>query len=136
MRLIEGNNIVNLGKYGSFDARTQLFGQPYGVTLEVVSPPSAAASPAADSQLDDQQQDTLEKQDSKDVAVDSKKRDINGMVKQDNNKDEKAQIQPLCTLRPYQELSLEDIEVDEATNENILASGAKVRLMQCMYLTI
>ena len=137
VKLTEGNNIVNLGKYGSFDARTQLFGRPYGLTLEIVAPPSAVSSPAnlqhgdgtgnttdsttiaakseQDSEMPDSQPDTTET--------------MNGKQKDNKKKTDKpapATPQALCTLRPYEELMVDEIEVDEATNENIAATGAKV----------
>lgn len=128
VKLIEGNNIVNLGKYGSFDARTQLFGQPYGLTLEIVAAPSTSASPAAVQQDDrlQQSEDTPaatngEGQVGKESENQKSQSHANGKPKKD-----KSQNQALCTLRPYEELSLEEVEVDEATNENILATGAKV----------
>lgn len=135
VKLIEGNNIVNLGKYGSFDARTQLFGQPYGLTLEIVAPPSTSASPAPA-----QQDDRLQQSDDTPAASTEEEPSNNKEVNQNNRskpngktKLDKTQNQVLCTLRPYEELSLEEIEVDEATNENILATGAKVN--QSTYIT-
>lgn len=136
-KLVEGANIINLGKYGAFDARTELIGRPYGVTLEIVSPASTSNSPAPaatgstsvqedgdDASTSALQEDIDEENDDDTTTSSKKKTNSNGKQNGKGKQDTRAS-QPLCTLRPYEETT-EEIEVDEATNENILATGAKV----------
>lgn len=126
-KLVEGANIINLGKYGSFDARTQLIGRPYGVTLEIVPPTSGSSSPAPNGSTSTSVP-VQEGEASTSMAVQDNIGDKEIDPKRTDKKSkDKYTRQPLCTLRPYEEV-IEEIEVTEATNENILASGAKVRL--------
>ena len=149
---LDSRNIVQLGKYGTFDADAELVGKPYGVTYEIV-PASGSTSRDGESSGETAEGaagagaeagDTAEVDgaNAADGAADGK---MSGASKRKQKREaakEKTRSakgkgkgvavtnstsKQLDSLRPLEGLSLDDIEVTEATNEKILAQGAKVR---------
>lgn len=129
-KLSENTSIINLGKYGTFDAKSQLIGRHYGATLEVVPPASTSASPAPPStsvNSEEHGEQSTANTHKPEGGAEAEAGKNNGKKKGRKDRDRDAP-QTLCSLRPYEEMTLEEIEVTEATNQNILATGAKVSL--------
>ena len=145
---LDSRNILQLGKYGTFDADAELVGKPYGVTYEIVpaaastsrngdgsgatAEGAAGADDAAEADGADAAEDAVEgkmsgasKRKQKREAAEEKTRNAKGKGK--GVAVTNSTSKQLDSLRPLEGLSLEDIEVTEATNEKILAQGAKVR---------
>jgi hypothetical protein len=140
-RMKDDVGIISLGKYGAFDARTELIGRPYGVTYEIVPLPMQAANeedPDASPTITAEQVEDNNEQMDIDEGFKQEDDETSSKNKPDSNgkQTDPESNQPLCTLRPFEELT-EEIEVTEATNENILATGAKVRpsLVIHIYIT-
>lgn len=113
------------------------------MTLEIVSPASTSNSPAptatgSTSVQDDGDdastsalQEDIDEDNDDDTTTSSKKKNNNNKQNGKGKQDSRAS-QPLCTLRPYEEMT-EEIQVNEATNENILATGAKVCFLDFLH---
>ena len=122
------HSVVNLGKYGSF-ATSQLVGQPYGVTLEILP-----ASVGNDIDKDDDEAsssseevaDTLENLDTDhDVKGKGKAKEQRQSPKKEKSSKELPKPRYLSKLLRIENEKLEEIEETNATNELIKASGTK-----------
>ena len=115
--------IINLGKYGAFPV-SQLIGQPYGVTLEILPPVVVSADEDDEGPAD---MDVVVNEQPGNQVKQKGKRKANHSTSP--SKKDKARKPPkardLCTLRRIENEIFEEIEETDATNELIKATGAK-----------
>ena len=108
--------VIHLGRYGSF-ASSELIGQSYGVTLEILMPTMSTTGEstpvAAGSDADTSEEPPAKKHRSSDVKGKGKAKYANAP-------------RPLGTLRRLQVSTAQELEeITDATNELIQATGAK-----------
>lgn len=115
IRLAE-QNVINLGRYGSF-LSTELVGQPYGATFEVVQP---------DINSEDNS-DAVNDDDDAVIPLAKGKGKGKESTTARGKKNQQVKAKDLCMLKrkDTDSITLEEIIQTDATNELIKATGAK-----------